>query len=227
MIRPVILSLALALAPLPALAHKVIMGVFPSGNQIEGELGFSNGEAPEDQLIEVFDGDGNKLGETRTDADGFFLFAPHAAVQHIFRADMGAGHIAETLMEAADVAAIVVKSNENAGAADATIAWSGDGARPFVGLEHTDAVPPDAPREDASAPSAPVIPQVTVAALNDAELDAIAKVVRDETRPLRQEIAAYKEKNDFQTILGGIGYIVGLFGVGFYIAARRKLKEGA
>ena len=40
---------------------------------------------------------------------------------------------------------------------------------------------------------------------------------------LEAEIAAYREHNDFQTILGGIGYIVGLFGLGFYLAARRRL----
>lgn len=51
----------------------------------------------------------------------------------------------------------------------------------------------------------------------------IAEAVRDEIRPLRREIAAYREHNSLQTILGGIGYILGLFGLGFYLAARRKL----
>ena len=59
--------------------------------------------------------------------------------------------------------------------------------------------------------------------MTDAERQAIAQAVRDEMRPLRREIAAYREHNDFQTILGGIGYIVGLFGLGFYLAARRRL----
>ena len=42
-------------------------------------------------------------------------------------------------------------------------------------------------------------------------------------RPLRQEITAYRNHNDLQTILGGIGYIAGLFGLGCYLAARRRL----
>ena len=62
-----------------------------------------------------------------------------------------------------------------------------------------------------------------VAGLTAEERDVIAEAVRDEIRPLRREIAAYKEKNDLQTILGGLGYILGLFGLGFYIAARRKM----
>ena len=63
----------------------------------------------------------------------------------------------------------------------------------------------------------------TVGSLTTEERLAIAEAVRDELRPLRREIAAYREKNDLQTILGGIGYIVGIFGLGFYVAARRRL----
>jgi nickel transport protein len=48
--------------------------------------------------------------------------------------------------------------------------------------------------------------------------------VRDEVRPLRREITAYKEKNDLQTVLGGIGYIVGLFGLAFFLMARRERR---
>ena len=213
MIRPALLLLAVALTPLPALAHKIVMGVFPSGNQIEGEIGFSSGEAPAGQLIEIFDTSGNKLGETTTDADGFFLFTPTEPIGLLFRADMGAGHVSEVTMSAAVVSDILGKAPPGAGA---TITYSGNTA-PVAPL------PRAQPTERGTIAYA--APQVTVASLTDAELVAIAQVVRDETRPLRQEIAAYKERNDFQTILGGIGYIVGLFGVGFYLAARRKLKE--
>ncbi|WP_349665916.1 cobalt ABC transporter permease [Phaeovulum sp. NW3] len=61
---------------------------------------------------------------------------------------------------------------------------------------------------------------------NGTDTDALAAMLRDELRPLRQEIAAYKEKNDLQMILGGMGYIAGLFGLGFYLAARRQLAGG-
>jgi len=54
----------------------------------------------------------------------------------------------------------------------------------------------------------------------------VAKAVRKEIQPLRKEIASYKEKNDLQAILGGIGYILGLTGIAFYMAARRKEKKG-
>ncbi|KIC09384.1 cobalt ABC transporter permease [Leisingera sp. ANG-M1] len=191
MIRACVLFLAL-LAPLPALAHNVISSVFPSGSDIEGEVGFSNGDMAADLLIEVFDAAGAKLGETRTDADGFFLFTPASPVTHVFRGDLGAGHVAEIRMEAAEVAQIMGESPiETAPAATGT-----------------------------TAPAA-------AAGLSDQSRAELARMLRTELRPLRQELTAFKNKSDFQSILGGIGYIFGLFGLGFYIAARRKIGSSA
>jgi nickel transport protein len=192
MIRSCVLILAL-LAPLPVLAHNVISSVFASGTDIEGEVGFSNGDMAADLLIEVFDEAGNKLGETRTDADGFFLFTPTRPVAHIFRGDLGAGHVAEVVMEDTDVAQILGESpaaSETAG---------------------TDAGPAAA----------------AVSGLSDQARAELATMIRNELRPLRQELTAYKNKSDFQSVLGGIGYIFGLFGLGFYIAARRKIGGSA
>ena len=184
------LILALIGAPLPALAHKVISGVFASGDAIEGEIGFSNGTMAVGAEVIVTAPDGSEMGRVITDEDGFFIYVPTQAVAHSFFADLGAGHVANVTMSAQDVAKIM-----------------GVGA-----------VEEDTP---ATAPTA--AGGVTVASLTPEEQQIIAEVVRDEMRPLRREIAAYREHNDFQTILGGIGYIVGLFGLGFYIAARRKL----
>ncbi|WP_166416673.1 cobalt ABC transporter permease [Cochlodiniinecator piscidefendens] len=198
MIRSLLLS-AILLAPLPAFAHKIIADVFPAGTEIEGELGFSNGDMAVDQLVEIFDEAGNKLGEATTDADGFFTFTPTEPITHIFRANMGAGHVAEMTMDAADVAPIT--------------------GREAAVSETTTAAAAEDVAVEASANT------TVIAALSDEERDAIAAAVRDEMRPLRRAITAYQEKKDFQQILGGMGYIVGLFGFGFFIAARRKLAE--
>lgn len=192
------LALALCAAPLPALAHKVIASVFPSGDAIEGEIGFSNGDMAVDQEIVVTGPEGTELGRIRTDEDGFFLFRPTEPVTHTFSADLGAGHVAETTMPADEVAAILGHALPTGTAAAA-----------------------EAPPE----PATDGTPAITIASLTDEERAAVAEIVRDEIRPLRREIAAYREHNDFQTILGGIGYIAGLFGLGFYVAARRKLQD--
>jgi len=54
-------------------AHKIIASVFPSGANVEGEIGFSNGDMAANTLVEVFDPQGNKIDEVKTDGDGFFI----------------------------------------------------------------------------------------------------------------------------------------------------------
>lgn len=193
MLRALTLGIALACAPLPVLAHKVIFSVFKSGDMVEGELGFSNGDMADGQVIKVFGQDGNDLGEAMTDQDGFFTFTPTQPITHVFKANLGAGHVAEETMPADDIAALlgVAAVETSVAATEATSSTTDTG--------------------------------LTVASLTDEERLAIAAAVRDEMRPLRRELAAYREKNDLQTILGGLGYIFGLFGLGFYIAARRRM----
>lgn len=66
----------------------------------------------------------------------------------------------------------------------------------------------------------------TSPAIDTADLEKlIAAAVRQEVQPLRKELAQYKEKNDAQTILGGLGYILGLTGLFFYLQARRQSKK--
>ncbi len=195
MTRIFVLVLTLMALPMPAAAHKVIFAIFKSGDVVEGELGFSNGDMSVGAKIEAFDSAGNKLGEAVTDDDGFFVYTPTEAITHIFRANLGAGHVGEAEMPASEIADILG----------------------VAALEETAAAVPAAPVQNQTG-------GVTVASLSTEERLAIAEAVRDEMRPLRRELAAYREKNDLQTILGGLGYILGLFGLYFYIAARRRME---
>lgn len=194
MIRVLVL-IATLIAPVPVLAHNVIASVFPSGSDIEGEIGMSDGSMATDKLVEVFDEAGNKLGEAKTNEDGFFVYTPTLPVTHIFRSDLGAGHVAEATMPGAEVAQLMGQGAAEASAAASVLAG-----------------------EPAAMP--------TTTGLSDETRAEIATMLRTELRPLRQEITALKTETNFQSILGGIGYIVGLFGLGFYIAARRKMEGG-
>ena len=175
----------------PAQAHKVIASVFPSGKNIEGEIGFSNGDMAKNTLVEVFDENGDKMGEATTDTDGFFTFTPTKAVNHVFRADLGAGHVAEVIFDISEMSHLAGVKADNTASSDAVSSDKG------------------------------ITPENKSEEISEAQEELIASVVRDELRPLRREIAAYKEKNDLQSILGGIGYIFGAFGIAFYVAARR------
>ncbi len=184
------LSLIL-LASHSAQAHKIIASVFTSGNTIEGEIAFSNGDFAKNVVVEVFDEESNKLGETRTDEEGFFVFTPSKPVTHIFKANLGAGHVANERMEASELP-----------------------------LAQAAAVSPAA----ATPASAQKVAPLPAQQLEDTR-SMLRKIIKQEITPLRKELMAYKEKNNMQTILGGIGYIMGLFGLFFYLAARRKLKQ--
>ncbi|WP_207802671.1 hypothetical protein [Motiliproteus coralliicola] len=94
-----LLLLGWLLLPLHALAHNVIGGVYAIGDQIEGEIGFSNGDmAHEGTLVRISDGNGRELGQVTTDAEGFFVFTATERVEHHFFADLGAGHVVEMVL---------------------------------------------------------------------------------------------------------------------------------
>ncbi|MGD9919569.1 MAG: cobalt ABC transporter permease [Paenirhodobacter sp.] len=203
------LALALALGAGPAAAHKVIASAYPSGTEIEGEIGFSNGDMAKNATVEVLGPDGTRLGETVTDAEGAFTFTPHVAVAHEFHADLGAGHQVSFTMTQEDVEQVLRMQQDTAQAgAEAAAAVGG--------------TPAAAPQGASAGPAAPAPAPGGVVTLSMADKLAIAAMLRDEVRPLRREIDAYREHNDLQRILGGIGYILGLFGIGFYVAGRRR-----
>ena len=211
MTRPALFpALALILLAAPAAAHKVIADLFPAGDMVEGEIGFSSGEMAVNATVTVTGPDGAKLGEARTDADGFFTFRPTRPVAHSFRADLGAGHVAVMELSEEEAARIIAVGGASAPAPAPASA------------------PAPAPAPTAAPAAAePVAPAPAAAApLSAAQKAEIARLLRDEIRPLRREISAYKERNDLTTILGGLGWIAGLFGLGFYLAARARLKRG-
>ena len=160
-----------------AQAHKVVFAVYDEGETVEGEVGFSNGDMAAGALVEYFTPDGKKLGETKSDQDGLFTLPLRGKGSFLFKANLGAGHIGEAVLN-------------RAGGATPTVAKT--------------------------ASKSPVT----------AELEKlIERGVARQIKPLRKELAAYKEENDLQKILGGLGYIIGLAGIGFYMAARQKLKK--
>lgn len=186
--------LAFLLSSGPALAHKIIGSGWTDGGDIEGEIGFSNGDmASKGTVVEVYDDKDNKIGEATVGDDGLFRFTPTRAIAHTFVANMGAGHVARFTMNVDEL--------------------------PEIGAS--------SPKGSMASTTAPTsTPPLNTSATYDATaLQAmIAKAVRKEVQPLRKEIASYKEKNNLQSILGGVGYIFGLFGVVFYLMARRKEK---
>ncbi|WP_051206030.1 hypothetical protein [Oceanospirillum maris] len=87
-----------------AYAHNVIGGVYAIGNQVEGEVGFSNGDmAKAGTLVQVENGNGERLGETQIGDDGMFFFTASKAEDHYFVVDMSSGHIARLHLPADEI----------------------------------------------------------------------------------------------------------------------------
>ncbi|GAA6188321.1 cobalt ABC transporter permease [Litorivita sp. NS0012-18] len=206
--RWILSALLLCAMAAPVSAHKVIASIYAAGARLEGEIGFSNGVFAADTVIYVRAGDGAPLGEVVTDAEGFFTFTPTRAVAHVFHADLGAGHVVNARVEIEDL-----PRGLREGSAPAPLAAAGGGGADASGAGL-------AWQQGAGASGG-------AAALAGADRAALSQLLQDELRPLKREVAALKEVRSMQDILGGIGYIAGLFGLGFYIAARRKLGQDA
>ncbi|RKT47645.1 hypothetical protein [Thiocapsa rosea] len=185
----------------PAQAHKVVASAWVEGTDLVGEIGFSNGKpAPPGTPVEVFDHELRKLGETATDEDGLFRFSAPSRP-----GDERGGGLAG---EAIKGVALTVRADLGAGHL-AEIRLSPEEVAPLAG---------------GSASDTPQGSAETLGPTNEALRALIAEAVRQEVQPLRREIVQLKEQTGLQQILGGMGYIAGLFGLLFFVYGRRPTR---
>ncbi len=195
-------GLALVASADPAAAHKVIAMAWVDGDRIEGEIAFSSGAAAEaGAAVEVFGPDGRPLGATVVEDGGLFSFTPTVRVDHRFVADLGAGHVADLTVPAEDLPAVL-------------------GGATAVALDLA-AVGAAAAAERSAATAAAAAPAIDPAALEAMVRAAVAA----EVRPLRRALAAFEERTRWHDVLGGVGYIFGLFGIAAYVAVWRRRRR--
>jgi len=196
--REWLIALGLVLAAPVALAHNVMLSAWPAGDVIEGEVAFSSGELAEPgTVVRVLGPGGEELGTAEVGEDGLFRFAPTGSVPHRFVADLGQGHVAETTLPVEELPATL--------AAAATAADVGRGAA------------------QAASPAATVAASAGGEAIEPEQLQTlVATAVQRELAPLKRQLAAREQEADLQALIGGIGYICGIFGLLFFIYARRR-----
>lgn len=94
-------ALCLSLLSLGVAAHNVVGGVYAIGDQIEGEVGFSNGDmAAPGTVVNVTDRQGNELASLETDDEGGFTYTATQRIDHLFYANLSSGHILELTLPA-------------------------------------------------------------------------------------------------------------------------------
>ncbi|HFD92805.1 MAG TPA: hypothetical protein ENJ22_05905 [Gammaproteobacteria bacterium] len=179
-------------------AHKVNMFAFAEGDQVFVEGYFSDGKRAKNSKVVVYDPDGNVLLEGLTDEEGAYTFDIPRRVDLRITLNAGMGHKTE----------YVIASDELSGGIGALSA-------------ETDSTSITSPADDAAATPAPVA-TVASSALGRAELK---KAVGEAIRPLMRSISELEERRSFSDIVGGLGFIVGIAGVYFYVKARGMLQK--
>jgi nickel transport protein len=184
----------------PAHAHKVTVFAWAEGDRVFTESKFSGGKMVKDGKVEVFDSSGSLLLEGRTDDNGTFAFKAPVIADLKIVLTAGMGHRNSWLLSAAELG-----KGEPAG--DAIAAFSAEAA----GVDQRDEMGP---------PSAE-------AGLTAREIEAIvARQLEEKITPLARMVAASQEKGPtIGEILGGLGYILGLVGLGAYVRYRKESRR--
>ena len=185
----------LAMAPLPAWAHKVTVFAWVEGDTVFTQSKFAGGRRAKGGRIEVYNSAGEKLLEGLSDDQGQFVFkaSKPEALRIVLTA--GAGHRGEWRVAAEEFAAATVTPKPTVAAAA--------GIPPQTTT--STAVPADAVR------------------LSSGELEAlIEKVIERKLAPLLRRLEQQAQEPSLNDIIGGIGYILGLVGLGAYMHSRRK-----
>jgi nickel transport protein len=196
----VLLMTVLCLAP-DSHAHRVNIFAYVDGDTVVTESGYSRSSRVNNGTVEVMDeAAGTLLLTGTTDADGRFAFpVPEQArggMGLLLRVTAGEGHQAEWTVTAQELAA-------SAGA-DGTATQA--------------PAPQAAETETETAPA--VSPQTGDTPLTSAQAEAM---LRRELAPVKQMLAELSQPGPGMTeIMGGIGYILGIFGVFAYMKSRAR-----
>jgi nickel transport protein len=193
--------LTLALAAMPALAHKLKVYAFADGARIEGSAYFAGGGKAGGTRIIVQDAQGRTLAELTPAADGSFAFEAKGPDDHLIVAESADGHRAEWRVSASELA-------------------GGFPARERGGESAPATAPETAPPPPDSTPSARATAG-TGTVLDAALESAIERAVARQVRPLREELIAAQDALRIQDLLGGLGYIFGLAGLALWWHGRR------
>lgn len=185
-------------------AHKVKIFAAVEGNIISGYAYYTSSSRPQNVPVVLTGPGGVIIDELQTDENGEFQIQARYRIDTLVKLDSPDGHYAEWQITAEEFPAdlppltddSVLKKTENPPAAD-----------------FSDAVPQ-------TAISEMKLPVST---------DELASIVKMELLPLQKQVNQIRaqldqqeEKKRFQDILGGIGYLLGLTGIAFYFAAKRR-----
>jgi len=178
-------------------AHKVQMFAYAEGENVIVEGYFADGKKAMKSEVVVYNPSGTELLRGRTDDSGKFNFKAPEKTDLRIVVDAGMGHKTEYTLPAGELH--IEGGNKTAGAVTAK---------------------KEKIKEDKVSAS-------QTSRLDDAQLQAIVekaveKSVGEAIKPLVRSFTEMQQKNSLTTIIGGIGYIMGLMGIVLYFKSRRR-----
>ncbi len=198
-LRPVFLFsmvIFVILFDMPAFAHKVSIFAWVEGDTVYTQSKFRRGKRAKNSSVIVFDSNGNKLLEGKTDENGEFSFKipQKTALKVVLKASMG--HMAEWTIPVEEINPEAVSNNSKP---ESNIKDSYETSADFSALSESHGI------------SRQEIKKLIDESL-DRKLSPIMNMLAD----------SYGGGPGLTEIIGGIGYIFGIVGVAMYFTSRRK-----
>jgi nickel transport protein len=180
----------------PARAHKVTVFAWVEGDVVYTESRFNDGKPVKDGMVVVYDSEGNQLIQGKTDREGTFSFAVPKRGDLDIMLQAGMGHRAQWRVSAEEF----------------------EGPLPRELAAETRRQTDDADSEQTEQPLQGLSPE---------EIESVVERALDrKLKPVNKMLAESRDtRPSFRDIVGGIGYILGLVGVGSYFYYRRTSKR--
>ncbi len=190
----------------PVLAHNVIVFAWIEGDTVYTESKFSGGRKAKNALVEVFNTEGSKLLEGRTDGQGEFSFKVPGKTGMRIVLQGGMGHRGEWTIPAEEVVGEESTSGNDSHLKEEVV----------IDIHNAD----DQKTMDRDVvPSSSLTSEDIEAAVERAVDKKLTPIITKLNKSLNPD-----KKTTLQDILGGIGYIIGLIGIGAYFNSRKREK---
>ena len=182
-----------------AQAHKVTIFAWVDGSRVFTQSKFSGGRLVNNGKVEVFDGSGQMLLSGQTDEKGEFSFEIPKITDLNVVLTAGMGHQNSWRLSAAELG----------------------GQTP----DGVDEKPPATTMPSMAQPEPSIPKDATVLTAHEVEA-IVARQLDQKLQPLTRMMASAQEKGpSVGEILGGIGYIIGLVGLGAYLRYRKDNQQ--
>lgn len=190
-------------------AHNINVFAMSDGNTIEGYVYFTGGSRAQHAHIELRDKTGQTLFSSAADEQGSFALHVSHRTDYVVFTDTGDGHVAKFKLYA------------NEFAENLPLASPSD----LITVSKLETPIPDhaVSKPDARTSKTTRSTALDLSTLSQDELAGlINRAVARQIGPLRQEVNAYRNDVRMSDVMGGIGVIIGIFGVCAWVVARRQ-----